>query len=126
MVRYTYARQCAPPAPFVHVALRRPDGAAEAKDLPAQLDTAADRTVIPSSLVEALSLAPMGDVLVAGFGGNITTLPTFLLTLEIRQLPALTVKVVASPHEPYVLLGRDVLNQFRIVLDGPQLALEIG
>ena len=30
---------------------------------------------------------------------------------------------VASPLEPYVLLGRDVLNHFRITLDGPNLVL---
>jgi hypothetical protein len=35
------------------------------------------------------------------------------------------VKVLASLEEPYVLLGRDVLNHFRITLDGPNLVLDI-
>jgi hypothetical protein len=30
-----------------------------------------------------------------------------------------------NPQEPYVLLGRDVLNHFRITLGGPNLALTI-
>jgi hypothetical protein len=34
--------------------------------------------------------------------------------------------VVASSGEPWVLLGRDVLNAHRLLLDGPHLTLEIG
>jgi len=36
-----------------------------------------------------------------------------------------TIEVLANRDEPYVLLGRDVLNRHRIVLDGPQLLLDI-
>lgn len=34
--------------------------------------------------------------------------------------------MVRYQGELYVLLGRDVLNRHRILLDGPQLAFEIG
>jgi hypothetical protein len=34
-------------------------------------------------------------------------------------------ELVASPGENWILLGRDVLNKFVVMLDGPQLALEI-
>jgi hypothetical protein len=42
-----------------------------------------------------------------------------------QQIYPITVKVVASPDEPYALLGRDVLNKHTIVLDGPNLILEV-
>jgi hypothetical protein len=32
---------------------------------------------------------------------------------------------VLAADEPWVLLGRDVLNSHRLVLDGPQLILEL-
>jgi hypothetical protein len=35
-----------------------------------------------------------------------------------------TVEVLAA-DEPYVLLGRDILNRYRVVLDGPKQKLEI-
>jgi hypothetical protein len=60
MIRYKYNQQVSPPAPSIHVTIRRP-----------------------------------GD------------------------------EVLANRDELYVLLGRDVLNRHRIVLDGPQLVLEI-
>ncbi len=44
----------------------------------------------------------------------------------VHSLPPQTIEVVASPGESWVLLGRDVLNSYRALLDGPQLAVEIG
>ena len=52
--------------------------------------------------------------------------PVFVVTLAIQGLPGRLIRVVAHPDEPYVLLGRDVLNAHRIVLDGPNLRLEVG
>jgi hypothetical protein len=34
--------------------------------------------------------------------------------------------VLASPSEQWVLLGRDVLNAHRLLLDCPSLGLEMG
>ena len=53
-------------------------------------------------------------------------LPTYLVELRLRELGPVTVKVLASSDEPYVLLGRDVLNRFTILLDGPNLVLEMA
>jgi hypothetical protein len=40
-------------------------------------------------------------------------------------LTPITVEAFASREEPHVLLGRDVLNHFRVLLDGPNLVLEM-
>ena len=125
MVRYSYNRQVTPPAPFVHVSVRRPYAGKAEAEIPAQLDTAADLSVIPGRLVEELGLLPLDSISTMGFGGHLLTLPTFLVELQIRSLAPLTLKVLASPDEPYALLGRDVLNRFSIHLDGPNSALEI-
>lgn len=58
--------------------------------------------------------------------GTILRLPTFLLEVGIHQLTPVMVEVLSSDAEPFVLLGRDVMNHYRIVLDGPNLTLEIG
>jgi hypothetical protein len=106
--------------------LRNPITGTELRDVPAQLDTAADRTLIPETLVQGLGLPQLGILTIAGVGGVQQTLPTNPLLLAIDNLPAQTLEVLASPGEPWVLLGRDVLNVHRLLLDGPQLALEIG
>jgi predicted aspartyl protease len=126
VIRCGYNAQFRPPAPLVHVTIRSPDGTREAVDLPAQLDTGSDRTVIPADVVSALGIGQLDQVTVAGLGGNLLVIPTFLVQLEVRQLSPLMVEVATSPNEPLILLGRDVLNQFKILLDGPGLALEMG
>jgi hypothetical protein len=56
MIRYSYNRQIVPPAPFIHVTLRCVDTGREMSQVPAQLDIAADRSVLPGSCVEELAL----------------------------------------------------------------------
>ena len=52
-------------------------------------------------------------------------LATFLIQLAVRGFPAMTVEVFGNRDEPFVILGRDVMNRFRVVLDGPRLVLEL-
>ena len=88
-------------------------------------DTAADFSVIPWWIVEELEPNQLGESEALGLGGHILTMPTFLVQIQLRGMPGQVVKVLASAEEPYVLLGRDVLNRFRVTLDGPKLVLEI-
>lgn len=125
MIRYRYAHQLNPPAPFVNVTLKCPTTGTRAADLPAQLDSAADRTVLPGSVVEALGLVEDGRVLFQGFAGEVIELPVFLVEALVHDFRPLLIRAALGENEPHILLGRDVLNAHRILLDGPQLALEI-
>lgn len=125
MIRYKFNQQVSPPAPFVHVTIGRPVDEEALPDIAAQLDTAADMTVVPWHIVEAPRLDQLDEVPTLGFGGHITAVPTSLVRLGIRQFEPVVVEVPASRDEPHVLLGRDLLNRYRLVLDGPSLILEI-
>jgi hypothetical protein len=126
MIRYRYLADLVPPAPFVHVSLRCPATGSERTNLPAQVDSAADRTVVPDTVVAALQLVQDGRAVFQGFGSQLVELPLYLLAVTVHDLPPVLVRVTLGEHEPYVLLGRDVLNRLRPLLDGPQLMLEIG
>ena len=126
MIRYSYNSEIQPPAPFVYLNLRNPADGTELSQVPAQIDTAADRTVLPDSVVNALGLSQIGTTSIGGFGGIVYSLPAYVVDLAIHDLAHQPFKVIASPEEPWVLLGRDVLNTHRFLLDGPGLALEIG
>jgi hypothetical protein len=126
VIRYNYLRQLRPPAPFVNVTLRNPVTGMERRDVPAQLETAADRTLLPDSLVQSLNLPQIGTIAIGGVGGVAQTMPSYPVQVTIHNLPTLTLEVVASPGETWALLGRDVLNAEKLLLDGPNLLLEIG
>jgi hypothetical protein len=53
-------------------------------------------------------------------------MPSYPVRITIHNFPPLTIEAVASPGESWVLIGRDVLNAQRLLLDGPGLVLEIG
>ena len=125
MSRYRYNYQVIPPAPFAYASVGAPVEGASSVEFPAQLDTAADLAVIPWRIVEELRLSQLGEFEALGLGGHVMTMPTFLVQIQLRGLAPQVVKVLASPEQPYILLGRDVLNRFRVTLDGPNLVLEI-
>lgn len=125
MVRYKYNDELTPPAPFVYVMIGLPDGPDTPVRVPAQVDSAADRTVIPLAVADGLGLLKVRELMVGGFGGSIVSLPTFLAALRVHDFEPLTVEVLADRDERFVLLGRDVLNRYRFLLDGPALALEV-
>jgi predicted aspartyl protease len=125
MIRYRYAAQLQPPAPFVNVTLRCHDTERQISNLPALLDTAADRTVLPRQLIEALGLVEDGRVLFQGFAGEVVELPIFLVEAQVHDLQPLLVRAALGEREPYILLGRDLLNRLWIQLDGPQGILDL-
>lgn len=123
MARYRYSNEVTPPAPFVLVTLRNPVTGEERRDFPAQVDTAADRTVLPESL--ELNLNVTGFRPIGSFGGAVSVVPSYAVLLGVHTFPLSLTEVLAHPAERWVLLGRDVLNHLRTLLDGPGTALEI-
>jgi predicted aspartyl protease len=126
MIRYSFQSQINPPAPFVRVTLRNRQTGATSEDVPAQVDTAADRTVIPAAIAISLGLQHLESVEIGGLGGVAYLVPVYAVIIAIHDLPPRLIFPIAHKEEPWVLLGRDVLNYHRIVLDGPRQSLEIS
>jgi predicted aspartyl protease len=126
MIRYRYSHHLSRPAPFLNVSIRCPDTGQRTTELPAQIDTGANRSVLPGPVVAALGLAEDGRETFIGFNSEIVALPLYLVEVLIHDLPPVQVRAVIGEREPNILLGRDVLNAYRLLLDGPALALEIG
>jgi predicted aspartyl protease len=125
-VTFRYVATETPPAPYALVAVGRPDGTTLAADVPAKVDCGADRTVIPIHLATDLRLDEVERREFEGLGGNRVAMSIFQLLLTVRGCPAVGVNAAGIDGEPFILLGRDVLNNFRVVLDGPSGKMEIG
>jgi hypothetical protein len=108
------------------VTLRCVETGQQIAQTPAQLLIAADRTVLPGGYVEQLGVVPLDEVHIGAFGGQVMLLPTYRVQVGIHELPAVIIEAIAHAEEPYVFLGRDVLNHFRVLLDGPRMFVEIA
>jgi hypothetical protein len=121
-----YQSFVSPPGPFAVVTVTNVTGSVTIPNRVAQIDSAADRTVFPQSLIDALGAIATGAVSLLGFGGTPTTCLLYEVLLSLPSLSAIQLEVIAHADEPWVLLGRDVLNRYVITLDGPALRLTIN
>ncbi len=92
----------------------------------AKVDTGADRTVIPLKYLEKLSLLPIETLAFEGAHGNRFRLPIYNIYVTIEGHEPLPAEAAASENEDLILLGRDILNSYRLVLDGPNLRLAVS
>ena len=125
-VAFRYVGSESPPAPYVLVAVARTGGGGAIPDLPAKVDSGADRTVIPTRIATQLGLDEVGRHEFEGLNGIRVTLSITRLQLAIRGCDAIEVEAALSDGESHILLGRDVLSYYRVTLDGPKAKVEIG
>lgn len=109
-----------PPAPLAFLTLRTLDG----RDLsiptvPALVDTGADVTLLPRWAVEQLGLSPQPDasVKLAWFDGS--TRSADAVELEASFHGGRFQGRYALIDQPHGIVGRNILNHFRLLFDGP-------
>ena len=114
--RFAYDRTLRPPAPVVPVWIASPlreDGVA----LNALLDTGADCSLIPARIARQLRLPLVGRIRVAGVTGHAREVNVHAARVELSAFSVLA-PLAAFGNE--MIVGRDLLNRWRVALDGPR------
>jgi hypothetical protein len=108
-----------PPAPVALVSFRDLSGASEAGDVRMLIDTGADATVLPEHVVRQLGLYREDDenYELLGFGGARTA--SRAVQAEMRFLGRTFRGRYLVADGEWGIIGRNVLNNIRIALDGP-------
>lgn len=122
--RFPYSPAKTPPVSAVVLTVSSPDGSCVVPNVSAHLDTAADQTVVPLPILAQLGLQPLTFIAAQGFGGTPYRLGLYEVGLDIPGVARLTLKVLGHSYEPFILIGRDVLNLFRVTFDGPNQTVE--
>lgn len=109
-----------PPAPVATVLLCTRDRAKTVADVPMLIDSGADLTLIPQWCVKELGLRdePI-DGFLQGFDGS--TSPARAVSIEVRSLHYVFRGLFPVTEDECGILGRNLLNRFSLVLDGPSL-----
>jgi len=82
-----------------------------------KIDTGASHTVIPDYLVNTLNLKKTDETIVKSVTGMETTHYNYSVSIEIGGIKFDSFEVVAMPKD-YVLLGRDLINLWKLEIDG--------
>jgi hypothetical protein len=111
-----------PPAPLAHVTLRNSETGVSVTDVPLLLDTGADVTLVPRSV-----LAPLGISPIPGRHYELLSFDAGSSLAEMVRLELLFCRRVFRGQylvieQPWGILGRNVLNAIPLLLDGPSLA----
>lgn len=123
-MKFNYEKAEDPPAPFISVRLSHDVHDERTVEINAKLDTGADITAIPSDIVEQLNLRHSGEMAFEDFDGHLFHKDIYAIRIKLPTGQHGRINVLTIPSD-HVLLGRDVINQFRLLLDGPALTLEI-
>lgn len=89
-----------------------------------KIDTGADVTVIPEALAVRLGLVVQRHTWAGSYDGAITRRPNYYVQIKIGDAVMRLVRCVGV-NRTTVLLGRNVLNEFVVILDGPNLTFEM-
>ena len=113
-----------PPFPQLVVSLRnsRDD---RLGPFPALLDSGADVTFIPTSLLEQLSRWRGEEANVRGHFGEYQPVRLYLISIQVNALQQPCLYVVGDDFGDEIILGRDALNKLPLFLDGPREQSEV-
>ena len=89
------------------------------------LDSGADMSVIPNAAVRDLNLQPVSVARSRGFGGSVEESMIFAASLSLVREEVEAARVPGW-DEDYALVGRDLINGWRLVLDGPAQSFSLS
>jgi hypothetical protein len=110
-----------PPAPVALVSLRNPEGGATKADVPMLLDTGADVTLLPGSVMTDLGVALLPDKSyeLIGFEGQESK--AYAVRAEMIFLGLTFRGQFLIVEQEWGIIGRNVLNAVSLTLDGANL-----
>jgi predicted aspartyl protease len=116
-----------PPAPVLEVSLAAPDPVSYGQIVKclALLDSGADISVIPRWIAEQLQLKYVDEVEAIGYDGVKKKAFVYSTKIIFDGLGDLIIRTVAADNE-YILIGRDILNKWSLLLRGRNRTFEIN
>ena len=113
-----------PPAPLAFVTVRNSETGAARSDVPMLIDSGGDITLLPQKVAEFVGLFPVPDkgYELAAFDGSLTIAP--VVHAEMIFIGKSFRGQFLLLEQEIGILGRNILNLFPILLDGPNLRWE--
>lgn len=123
MKQYTfdYSRNYYPAAPIIEIKLRSPYRVSEG--LQAFVDSGADCTIVPLTVLQSINANYADKGYITGTTGVQQSVGLYEIQVQVGN--DIIYGIDAAAYGEEIILGRDVLNQITILLDGPLAVCEI-
>lgn len=123
---YVYSKDHQPPMPVVDVRLIAPHSGMATGTITAVVDSGADGTLVPVDLLSEIGAVSIATGRLAWLWRESRMVHIYVVQLEIGPIRLPKVRVAGVPVGTDLVLGRDVLNQMVLTLDGPAESVEIA
>ena len=123
---FPYDEMHDPAMPVVEMVLVSPADDQESEPVSALVDSGSDGTSIPIDYLDEIGALSIGTAIMSGIWGERRRVNLYLIHIRIGSHFLRAIRVAGVPNEMGCILGRNVLNQLEITLNGPANAIEIS
>lgn len=124
--QFEYDRSYLPPAPVVTLTVDGYSDEAQPATIQAMVDSGADGTMLPTAVLTQIQASYVDSVRMSGITGTVERRDRYRVRLQIGDIVIKGIDAVAVESETKGLLGRDVLNQLIVTLNGLATELTIA
>ena len=124
-MRFPYDDRYQPPLPVVRVVLHNNEEGLRTDAENAMLDTGSDGSLIPISHLLKIYAPALIDTRLRSHWGEWREAQLFVVDIDIDGLRLPGIFVVGDEQGDEIVLGRNVLNRLRLLLDGPARLAEL-
>jgi predicted aspartyl protease len=125
-VHFEYDRSHLPPAPVVTLTVDGYSDDAQSATIQAMVDSGADGTMLPTAVLSQIQASYVNSVRLSGVTGTVERRDRYRVRLQIGDIVIKGIDAVAIEAENESLIGRDVLNQLIVTLNGLAAELTIA
>ena len=123
-MRFPFDQNFSPPMPVLIVTLQNEDEALSTEPLDALVDTGADGTVVPVAYLKHIKAPVIGRARLRSYLG-VSYVILHIADVQISELILPGMVVAADREGRELILGRDVLNRLRLLIDGPSQVTQV-
>ena len=120
-ISYSYDSTYNPAAPIVHIGLSPSGQMGVREEITALVDSGADATMIPVQILRAAGARYVEQRQMRGVVGQAVRVNLYLTAVHLGGYVLHGIRVIGLDHPDEAIIGRDVLNQLELVLNGPAL-----
>ncbi len=122
---YEYSHNYDPPMPILEVQVISPETQETSNLQTALIDSGSDGTMIPLDLLDDIGAISVGQAIMSGIWGERRHVNIYLVSIRIGSHLLRGIRTAGVSDEFGFILGRNVLNQLTITLQGESLTVEI-
>ena len=118
-MKFAYNRDYYPPAPVAEVSFITIAESLCVGPFTGLIDSGADGTIVPVAYLHEIVAPPTEEMIIRSQWGEGRRVMLYLVDVQIGEVVLPGIEVVGDEFSNESILGRDVLNRLRVLLDGP-------